>query len=267
MSAFIFTLCTPTHSWSAEIQFDDACTISEKVDLFGTGTVDFKVAKGALYSQKGEENGAPQFCGPASQHTPPFGWIDVEHCVATSGTELVPFPHSNKLVKSDCRVSDPNKFTTPYRDEDFAPWQGKGMANLHGQAFMKTVGGDVKTCAGEDVYLLPANAYVDQIVTRHSNEPAKIDPRASSQFRHTICDAQGNFSFPSVPTGKWYVDTQVVWGIPHIEQPGEQPGPLAALLLGVPPPRTTDKQGGELLKEIALDAGDNQVFLTDRDLR
>jgi hypothetical protein len=157
--------------------------------------------------------------------------------------------------------------TAAYADADFAAWTGSGSANLRGQAFLKTVGGDVKTCAGSDVYLLPATPYVVQLISRAHPTEATLDPRLSKQFRHSLCDAQGNFEFHNLPTGRWFIDTSVTWGVPHIEQREARPGPLTALLLGIPAPPVTDQQGGELVQEVTLIAGDNQVYLTDRDLR
>jgi hypothetical protein len=268
--AFALTLVSGTSEALAatQIQFQDACSYSERVDLFGTGTVEFRIEKGAIFSQSGMQDGAASFCGSVTQHTPPFGWISTDHCVATNGGVLVAFPNSNKIVKSGCQVTDPNVIHTGYNEAEFAPWDGKGTAMIRGQAFLKTVGGDVKTCAGEDVFLLPATSYVDEfIATPNARGHLNVDPRLTAKFRSTICDAQGNFTFASVPAQRWYIDTRVVWGVPHIEQPGERAGPIASLLLGIPPPPQIDQQGGELLKAITLQEGDNQTFLTDRDRR
>jgi len=161
----------------------------------------------------------------------------------------------------------PYQMTTLFSVQDFQPWAGSGPANLHGQAFLKTVGGDVKTCAGEPVILMPDNPYSEEMVSADAKgfPDANVDPRVTSYLRRTICDAHGNFAFFNLPVGGWYIDTKVTWEIPHIEQPGERPGPLTSLLLGIPPPPTNDQQGGELRKSIRLEPGENQAFLIGAD--
>jgi len=158
---------------------------------------------------------------------------------------------------------------TPYVDADFAPWSGPGTATLHGQAFLKTVGGDVKTCAGEAVFLIPGNPYDDELVTAKGSGLANGDARVRSHFRETICDAQGNFAFEAVPAQRWYVATMVTWNTPHIYAPGEQPEPQTSFLFGgtIPAAPALDQQGGGLLQSVTLQPGTNQVILTDRDLK
>ena len=222
--------------------------------------------EGTTLAFKGIEDGANTYCGQVEMRAPPYGWLPANLCVAEGDGKLVAAPQSDKIVQSDCSVNDPTRFATPYRDADFAPRSGKDT--LHGQVFLKTVGGDAKTCAENNVLLAPANAYMDELMTRErENFTAKPDPRVIGQFRQTICDAQGNFTFASVPSARWYVITSVIWGVPHIEQPGERGGPITSLIFGIAPPPETDRQEGEMLQEVTLQAGDNQAFLTDRDRR
>ena len=58
-----------------------------------------------------------------------------------------------------CMTPMPYEFTTPFSETDFGPWVGGGPANLKGQAFLRTVGGDVKTCAGAMVILFPCEIH------------------------------------------------------------------------------------------------------------
>jgi hypothetical protein len=156
----------------------------------------------------------------------------------------------------------------PFIVGELAPWAGNGPANLRGQAFLKTVGGDVKTCAGERVLLLPGIPYVDELFEKAKGGiSASPDPQLMSYVRSTICDAQGNFSFAQLPAQRWYVVTRVTWGVPHVEAPGSQPGPLTSLLLGIRAAPATDQQGGELQQAVVLSPGENQAFLTFRDER
>lgn len=253
------------------VQARGKCSYTEaKTGLWGNAAtpVEYRIEEGAIFVRKGDDDGAPSYCGDAKLHAIPFGWIPANLCVATADGKLVAAPDSKKTVQSDCVVTDPGKVETPFRDSDLQPYLGKGTANLRGQAFLKTVGGDVRTCAGSRVLLIPGNAYGDEMIAKErANLTAKPDRKFMAQIRDTICDAQGNFTFSSVPSARWYVSTAVTWGIPHIEQPGERAGPITSLIFGINPPPETDEQGGELIQAVSLQAGDNQAFLTDRDLR
>jgi hypothetical protein len=229
--------------------------------IFSTSHLEFRAQKGTTYT----ENEDGKFCGQDTMSTP-MGDATSENCYEVNSGRFISGSHSNKVSSSTCTLSDANRLQTAFSPADFAPWSGAGPATLHGQAFLRTVGGDVKTCAGSDVLLLPATPYVDEMIAKGA-AGEKADSRALSLIRHTICDAQGNFSFAGLPAQRWYVLTKVTWGIPHIEYPGERPGLIGSLLLGIPSPPLTDEQGGELLQAVALQPGENQAFLTDRDRR
>ncbi|MGA2402140.1 MAG: hypothetical protein ABSG91_10580 [Syntrophobacteraceae bacterium] len=99
------TIITMAHTLSSPaIEFLNDCSFSEKFDRPGTGTVEYKVSKGAIFTQDNISNGVPAYCGQTSQYAPPIGWVPVRHCVAISGGNLIPFPQSEMIVQSDCRV-------------------------------------------------------------------------------------------------------------------------------------------------------------------
>jgi len=123
----------------------------------------------------------------------------------------------------------------------------------------------VKTCAGATVILFPLNAYgreILQIDQAGLEQSDNLDPRFATYLRTTTCDAQGNFSFTSLPTGAWGIETNVSWAIPAM--PGDEPGPLTALLMGRPI-KSEETQGGTMVKEFVASAGDNTVLLTQAD--
>lgn len=141
------------------------------------------------------------------------------------------------------------KLMTPYSPADFSPWVGAGQASIHGQAFLRTTIGEVRTCAGQDVTLLPGNAYNQEFFSAQdkgfSGPRVNRDAGADHFSRKTICDAQGNFSFDGVPAGKWFVAARVEWDVP-----GAYGG----------------HQGGILRQTMDAAAGPNNTILTDRDL-
>src|ERR1700683_3015043 len=82
---------------------------------------------------------------------------------------------------------------------------------------MMTVGGDVKTCAGATVDLLPATTYNLEVVdaARHGHEVLSNRSIEPDKFiKAAVCDAQGNFKFDGLADRSWIVWTNVTWGIP-----------------------------------------------------
>ena len=215
-----------SHSIAAQLSSTSDCNFVVHVPgLFGGTNLQYHMRKGALFT----ENSNHKFCGPVSESTP-FGDSNSDQCFTVNDGRLLSGAWSNKVASSDCALSDASVVHTPLVLSDFAAWGGDGPSNLHGQAFLKTVGGDVKTCAGESVLLLPATPYVDELIAKESAGVSEnADSRLISFSRKTICDAQGNFSFARLPAQRWYVLTEVTWGVPHVNDPGDRWGPLTSL--------------------------------------
>lgn len=165
------------------------------------------------------------------------------------------FAMSGSLWLGGCAPAQqpqPYALTATYQDAEFKPYGATGPATVKGQAFLKTVGGDVKTCAGNSVYLMPATVYNTEIL-EHMSPTTPIsnrDPRAHEFTKATVCDADGRFEFDSVAGRKWFVITTVFWGVPQVE---DTPfGPTVV----------TEPQGGRLVQQADLKGGVNQVLLT-----
>jgi hypothetical protein len=250
------------HAVAAQLVSSQDCSFVMHVPgVSGGKNLNLKMRKGAVFT----ENGDHKFCGSVTQTTP-FGESNGNQCFVVTDGKLISGPWSDKVTSSSCILTDAAAMQTPFAVGDLTPWLGQGPASLHGQAFLKTVGGDVKTCAGARVLLLPATPYVDELLAKaKAGISVQTEPRLIAYSRSTICDAQGNFSFAALPAQRWYVLTSVTWGVPHIDEPGDQPAPLTSLLLGIPGAPETDQQGGELLQAVTLTPGDNQAFLTYRD--
>ena len=139
--------------------------------------------------------------------------------------------------------------TVPFSDADFDGFSGRGTATLEGSALGRTNGGEAKTCAGNIVYLAPANPYDDQVVGKLALLSAAdtFAGPAMKYWRQTACDAEGKFVFRNVPAQHWYVLTSIEYQV-----------------LG-PTIGTTESQGGLLMRKLALSPGDNDVVLTTDD--
>ncbi|HWY15270.1 MAG TPA: hypothetical protein VNX86_09075 [Rhizomicrobium sp.] len=139
---------------------------------------------------------------------------------------------------------------TPYIDADYAWSTAPGTAAITGQAFLKTNGGDVKTCAGSDVILIPDGPYAEDVLsTLLAGANVTLDEGFIAKKRAALCDSQGNFKFTALPAGKWLVQTTVTWNVPDVSTGG------------------MDEQGGSLESPVATSkTGTVELLLTDRNL-
>ena len=154
------------------------------------------------------------------------------------------------LSMSACAAPQPYAIQAPFNPAQVAWIQSTGTGTIKGQAFLKTVGGDVKTCAGNIVVLMPSSAYTREIVSagmssnNRSSSLANLNGDLGSYMKAGRCDAQGNFSIVSLPAGNYILLTEVTWGVPRGNY-------------GV------SREGGPLTQEISLAMGeDKQVILS-----
>ena len=104
-----------------------------------------------------------------------------------------------------------------FNDDEFKPYEGTGTSTITGQAFMKTVGGDVKFGAGESIVLLPVTSYTTELRKRSTiggERLGPIDGRLEKYRRTTRADGNGNFEFKNLPQGEYYVSCAIFWQVP-----------------------------------------------------
>ena len=112
----------------------------------------------------------------------------------------------------------PQNRTTAYSAAEYARYAGSGTARITGQAFLKTVGGDVKYAAGNRVWLHPVTSMTTQWYEKaiKAGHPLKAaDDRMMQHSKMVLGDGSGNFEFGSLPAGDYYVVSQVSWGVPN----------------------------------------------------
>ena len=128
-----------------------------------------------------------------------------------------------------------------------------GSNTVRGQAFLKQKGGGVVTCAGELVHLKPN--YPKPNTDKYDEELLDylITPEERSLYKETQCDAQGNFEFHKVPSGKWVIQVNVSWDVFSVES---VPLPSGNFYY-----TADDRQGGTLTKEIIVLEGEENKFI------
>lgn len=150
-------------------------------------------------------------------------------------------------------------------------------ADITGQGFLKTRGGHVKTCAGNEVYLESSSNHwlrhlINYELTRdivasqernvmlkkklgedYSELQKELNLRSEEAINYyrlhlnankqsvigTICDAQGNFEFKNIKNGEYYLATRVEWEV------------------------SDEKQGGLVYKLVEVKQKKQKVFLTE----
>lgn len=99
---------------------------------------------------------------------------------------------------------------------EYEPYMAGGSASIFGQAFLRTVGGDVKVAAGSTVTLDPFTSYSHHWWHQAGKWWARrsvIPPEAifSNARKVATADADGRFGFEGLAAGRYYVRTQVTW--------------------------------------------------------
>ena len=117
------------------------------------------------------------------------------------------------------------KTTSVYNPEDAAYIHEEGNAVIEGQAFLRTMIGEVRTCAGARVYLLAVTEYSKERFRNlygninegrsYVNNVDDPDPRYWKDWLHTVCDAEGDFRFTGIPPGEYFIAAGVWWQVPQ----------------------------------------------------
>lgn len=145
---------------------------------------------------------------------------------------------------------------TTFTQGDVAWFSEKGNNTLQGSALLRTKGGTAKTCAANEVNLIPYSEYtaerMDYIYGNSKKGYGSAGPRRSFEFvpdvaeyhdigKHTNCDAQGKFEFTELPDGDYYIIAPVMWSV-----------------------GTVYSEGGNLMEKVSLANGETQKIVMTR---
>lgn len=131
----------------------------------------------------------------------------------------------------------PHIFVSKWQEQTLPKVPDNASNTIKGNAFLTTVGGDVKKCSGNVVTLIPGNDVLGHVESAYEIEYNSLSDAQKSisdvdkdfliynsklksmfgELRQTsVCDVDGKFEFNNVPPGSWTVKTKVVWQVPKV---------------------------------------------------
>lgn len=123
------------------------------------------------------------------------------------------------LIVGSAAKKKPVLAVSDISDSDLERYSGPGPCSIHGQAFLKTRGGDVRYGAGEVVTLMPDIPLLSEIIRINSTRdqyavlPTEVHSKWQQVKRQTQADGEGEFEFNGIPCGSWIVESQVTWEV------------------------------------------------------
>jgi hypothetical protein len=107
--------------------------------------------------------------------------------------------------------------TVAFNPAEYAGLPTTGTGSIKGQAFMRTLGGEVRYAAGLEILLRPKTAYMEEWFQRSVVKLELLtqsDPGAFAHDRKTVGDGEGHFAFTGIPAGSYYVCSAITWTVP-----------------------------------------------------
>jgi hypothetical protein len=90
-----------------------------------------------------------------------------------------------------------------------------GLGEIDGQAFSRTVGGEVRYAAGIPIFLMPLTSYVRECLEIiHSYARSDCGMNLGKYRRETVGDGEGRFKFKGLKPGSYYIEATITWGVP-----------------------------------------------------
>lgn len=123
----------------------------------------------------------------------------------------------SSVVVAGCASAPPPVARVPFVESEYQSLPQSGTGIVEGQAFLKTLGGDVKYGAGQTVRLFPVTSYSEQwwkVSVLQKLPMADVHPNYQKYIRTTQADGSGSFKFTDIPPGPYFINAEVTWFAP-----------------------------------------------------
>ncbi len=129
----------------------------------------------------------------------------------------------------------PTMLSVAVAPEDVSPATAmleSGTGTIRGSGVLRQQGGGVVTCAGNDVFLIPATPSVSSELRKIFGGDIGYVANGGGELgggvfvtpptpnRTAVCDAQGFFTFSDVRPGRWHLMTTITWVVSSATQGG-----------------------------------------------
>ena len=113
---------------------------------------------------------------------------------------------------------------TQFNEADFIAAAARGSGVVTGEVYLM-LGNQKLTADQEVVVLVPVNAYTTENVRRRflgGENLQSADNRIDKYVHDTQTDANGRFSITGVPTGDYYLESEINWTTQDLETDADQ---------------------------------------------
>ena len=136
-------------------------------------------------------------------------------------------------MPNDAQLKPHYEMRTSFDPQEVAWFDKEGTNSIEGSALIRQSGGDVVTCAGNEVHLIPVSHYATERMlaiygsaergySQFGSAVIKGEPdhlyMITSQTKR--CNAQGAFSFSDLPDGSFYLVTIIRWRVSEYRHEG-----------------------------------------------
>ena len=108
---------------------------------------------------------------------------------------------------------------TQFNEADFIAAAARGSGVVTGQVYLM-LDNTKLTADQEIVALAPVNAYTTENIRRHflgGENLQSADNRIDKYLRNTTTDADGRFSITGVPSGDYYLESEITWSTQFLQ--------------------------------------------------
>ncbi|OYQ76059.1 hypothetical protein [Wohlfahrtiimonas chitiniclastica] len=154
------------------------------------------------------------------------------------------------LLLTGCVTTETVELSNEFNAKDAAFIYKSGKNTIKGNAFLRQNSGNVVTCAGNDVMLIPVTAYSQERMGHiYKLEDVGFLPIYNSKItfnndsndyksmiKNVKCNSDGQFEFNNVANGNYYVVAYVIW-------------------------KAGSYQGGSLMKKVSVKNGSTEKLI------